>query len=382
MVGLSYCAVGGDQEKFKEINEAYEVLRDEEKKEIYDKYGEEAVKEGVGAGGAGGAADIFDLFGMGGMGRRTQRERKSDDVVHRMKVSLEDMYKGSTRKLQSTRNIKCPECNATGSKSGKKYRCSTCSGSGVEVKMRQIGPGMVQQIQQKCSACSGAGFSCPASDRCAKCFGKCLVPDKKIFEVHVEKGARPNSKVVFRGEAGTDSPDVLPGDLIFVLDPKEHDTFKRIGNDLFMEKSVSLVEALTGCTFYVAQLDGRALEVKTPSGEVITSDSWACINNEGMPIQGRPFDKGNLYIHFTVEFPETITEEQRNALQTIFGVPAANGTAPMEEETEEVIMRPIKDIEEEIRRRKQYERSSGAYNSDSDDEMGGRGARGVSCAQQ
>eukprot|EP00890_Picochlorum_soloecismus_P002594 jgi/Picsp_1/3335/NSC_06174-R1_-like protein len=372
---------GGDQEKFKEINEAYEVLRDEEKREVYDKYGEEAVKEGVGAGGPGGAADIFDLFGMGGMGRRSQRERRSEDVVHRMKVTLEDMYKGSTRKLQSTRNIKCPDCNATGSKSGKKYKCSVCDGSGVEVKLRQLGPGMVQQIQQRCSSCSGSGFSCPASDKCPRCMGKGLVPDKKIFEVHVEKGARPNSKVTFRGEAGTDSPDMLPGDLIFVLDPKEHDTFKRIGNDLFMEKSVSLVDALTGCTFHVSQLDGRALEVVTPPGQVITSDSWSCINGEGMPIQGHPFDKGNLYIHFTVEFPEHVTEEQRNALKTIFG-PSSNGTAElMEDEVEEVTLRHINNIEEEMKRRKQYERNSGAYNSDSDDEMGGR-PRGVSCAQQ
>jgi DnaJ family protein A protein 2 len=373
---------GGDQEKFKEINEAYEVLRDEEKREIYDKYGEEAVKDGSGMGGGAGGADIFDLFGMGGMGRRSQRERKSEDVVHRLKVSLEDMYKGSTRKLQSTRNIKCPECNATGSKSGKKYRCDTCQGSGMEVKMRQIGPGMVQQIQQRCSSCAGAGFSCPPSDRCSRCNGKCLVADKKIFEVHVERGARHNSKVVFRDEAGTDSPDVLPGDLIFVLEQKPNDSFKRIGNDLFMEKSVSLVESLTGCTMHITQLDGRILEMKTPVGHVITPDSWTCIKNEGMPIQGHPFDKGNLYIHFTVEFPEKITEEQSNALRTIFGAPQSNGTSPMnEEDIEEVAMVTVADIEEEIKRRKQYERTSGAYNSDSDDEMGDR-PRGVSCAQQ
>ena len=372
--------VGGDSEKFKELNEAYEVLRDEEKRAIYDKYGEEALKDGAGPGGPGGA-DIFDLFGMGGMGRRSQRERKSEDVVHRLKVSLEDMYKGSTRKLQSTRNIKCPQCNASGSKSGKKYQCSTCQGSGMEVKLRQLGPGMVQQIQQRCSACSGAGFSCPPSDRCDRCTGKCLVPDKKIFEVHVERGARPNSKVVFRGEAGTDSPDVLPGDLVFLLEQKPHDKFKRIGNDLFMEKSVSLVEALTGCTMHISHLDDRVLEVKTPLGGVITSDSWSCIKNEGMPIQGHPFDRGNLYIHFTVEFPEETTEEQRNALRAIFGAPQGNGAAPMnEEDIEEVTLSPITDIEEEIKRRKAYEKSGGAYNSDSDDDMGG--PRGVSCAQQ
>jgi len=371
---------GGDAEKFKEINEAYSVLGDEEKRGIYDKYGEEGLQNGGPS--MGGGADIFDLFGMGGRGR-SQRQMKSDDTVHRLKVSLEDMYKGSTRKLQSTRRVKCPDCNATGSKSGKKYQCTTCHGSGTEVKLRQLGPGMVQQIQQRCSSCSGAGFSCPPSDRCSRCSGSCLVSDKKVFEVHVERGARPNQKVVFSGEAGTDSPDVAPGDLIFVLEQKPHDKFKRIGNDLFMEKSISLVEALTGFTMHVTHLDGRVLDVKQPAGQIITPDAWTSVANEGMPIAGNPFAKGNLYIHFTVDFPKQVTDAQTEALREIFGAPQANGVTPMDdEEVEEVTLSTVNDMEEELKKRKMYERHHGgsnAYDDDSDEDMGGRG--GVQCAQ-
>jgi DnaJ family protein A protein 2 len=372
---------GGDENKFKEINEAYETLRDPEKRKIYDQYGEEAIKEGMGSGGGGGAADIFDLFGMGGR-RGPPRERRAEDVVHRMKVGLDDLYKGSTRKLQMTRNIKCPDCTGTGSKSGKRYKCQTCEGTGVEVKLRPIGPGMMQQIQQRCSTCSGAGYACPQSDRCVRCTGKGLVPDKKIFEVHVEPGMRSGSKIMFRGEAGSDSPDVLPGDLIFVLEQKEHPDFKRIGCDLFLEKSVSLIDALTGAHFHIPTLDNRSLEVSS-GNQVIKPDAWMCIREEGMPIQGRPFEKGNLYIHFTVEFPDVVGEAQGAALRAAFGGASANGAAPMDaEHVEEVVLNVVKDIEAEIKMRREWEKRSGAAadNSDSDDDMP-RGQR-VSCAQQ
>lgn len=268
---------GGDPEKFKEINEAYETLRDPEKRKIYDQFGEEGLKEGMGGGG-GGPADIFDLFGMGGGGRRggPPRERRSEDVTHKMKVSLDEMYKGNVRKLQMSRSIKCPTCQGSGSKSGKKYTCEVCHGSGVEVKLRPLGPGMMQQIQQRCSKCSGTGSFNPPSDRCGACSGKGLVSDRKVFEVHVEPGHRHGSKVLFRGEAGADAPDVLPGDLIFVLEQKEHPTFKRIGSDLFYEKKVSLVEALTGALLHITHLDNRVLEVNS-AGSIIKPDSWMAI---------------------------------------------------------------------------------------------------------
>ncbi|PSC75824.1 molecular chaperone [Micractinium conductrix] len=373
---------GGDEEKFKEINEAYDVLRDSEKRGVYDKFGEEAVKEGMGGGGGGGGpADIFDLFGMGGGRRGSQRERRSEDVVHKMKVGLEEMYKGSVRKLQMTRSVKCDKCSGSGSKSGKRYTCETCHGSGVEMKLRAIGPGMVQQIQQRCSRCGGGGYSCPASDRCHTCDGKGLAPEKKVFEVHVEPGHRHGSKVLFRGEAGSDSPDVLPGDLIFILEQKEHATFKRIGTDLFFEKTVSLVDALCGVHFHLTHLDERVLEVS--SSGVIKPDSWACIRGEGMPIQGRPFEKGNLYVHFTVEFPDQVTPQQAAALTAAFGGRSANGAAAPMAEVEEVRLQAVLDIEQEIKSRREHERRMGAESgdSDSDDEMG-RGHQRVSCAQQ
>lgn len=383
---------GGDQEKFKEINEAYEVLRDPEKRSIYDQYGEEAVKDGSMGGGHGGhSGDIFsDLFGMGGRGGGggSRRERKADDVHHKMKVTMEEMYTGRSRKLQMKRKIKCDSCSGSGSKSGKRYKCETCHGSGVEVKLRPLGPGMVQQIQTRCSTCQGSGFFCPASDRCGKCSGSGLVDDTKVFEVNVEPGHRHGEKIIFRGEAGTNSPDVPPGDLIFTLEMKENKMFDRHGIDLLHKHSVNLVEALTGAHFHLEHLDGRVLQVSS-EGQVIKPNSWMVIRGEGMPLHGRPYEKGNLYVNFKVEFPETVTAEQAVALKSALGSPAGaangtNGAAPMNEdddEMEEVTLVPVVDMQRELKMRADYDRRHGGGANDSDSDEEGGGPR-VACAQQ
>ncbi|KAK9832397.1 hypothetical protein WJX74_008846 [Apatococcus lobatus] len=372
---------GGDPEKFKEINEAYECLKDAEKRKTYDEYGEEAVKEGMGGGGGGGMADIFDLFGGGGGGRRQTRERRGDNVTHRLKTSLEEMYTGALRKLSLTRSIKCESCEGTGTKSRRKYQCEVCHGSGVHVIMRPLGPGMMQQIQQACSACGQTGYSVPAGDACHSCHGKKLVPEKKVFEVHIEPGHRNNSKVVLRGEAGCSDPDVQPGDVVFILEARPHKTFRRIASDLVFEKEISLAEALTGTKFHITHLDGRVLEVSSPAGHVIKPDSWKCIEDEGMPVHTQSFYKGNLYIHFSVHFPDTLDEAQVAGLSQIFRVdPNANGHMDVAD-VEQCSMRSVDDMEEELKARKNFGARHQGADASSDDEDEPRGGR-VQCAQQ
>lgn len=376
---------GATSEKFKEINQAYEVLKDEEKRKIYDQYGEDAIKEGMGSGGGGGGmGDIFDILSGGGGRRQQTRERRGENVVHRLKVSLEEMYSGAVRKLSLSRNIKCDTCGGSGTKSGKRYQCDVCHGSGVQVMMRPLGPGMMQQIQQPCSNCNQTGYSVPPRDMCNSCHSKGLLPEKKIFEVHIEKGHKHNAKVVLRGEAGYSEPGIQPGDVIFVLEQKPHKTFKRIQADLVIEKDISLTEALCGTSFYVQHLDGRVLEVLTLPGEVIKPDSWKCINEEGMPVHGRPYEKGNLYIRFSVKFPESLSSEEVQQLRQVLPAPSQPQAPMSEDEPEQVHMRPINDMEDELKQRRQYTRntSNEAYDSDSEEEGGGRGGQRVQCAQQ
>lgn len=372
---------GGDPEKFKEINEAYDVLKDAEKRRIYDEYGEDAIKEGMANGGGGGGMhDIFDLFGGGG-GRRRQ-EPKGDDIVHKISVKLEDLYNGVTRKLALTRKIKCTTCDGTGTKSKRTYVCKVCNGTGTEVRIKQISPGMIQQVQMRCSNCGGTGRVTPKDDMCPACDGVGLVKDRKVFEVVVSPGMKDGQKVTFRGEAGYSDPTTLPGDVIFVVEAKEHKKFKRINIDLVVEKEISLIEALSGAPFSIRHMDNRVVTVTPPEGSIIQPDSWHRVEDEGMPVHGQPMVKGNLYIHFEVKFPEMITPQQRDALYGVFGPPKEPSEIAVDDDEEvESTMNKVSDIQDELKARARYGKQyrDGYSSSGSDDERGGQRVR---CAQQ
>uniref|UniRef100_A0A803PR54 DnaJ-like protein n=1 Tax=Cannabis sativa TaxID=3483 RepID=A0A803PR54_CANSA len=155
---------GGDPEKFKELAQAYEVLNDPEKREIYDQYGEDALKEGMSGGGPShNPFDIFEsFFGGGAFGggssSRGRRQKQGEDVVHTLKVSLEDLYNGASKKLSLSRNALCQKCKGKGCKSGIAGKCYGCQGSGMKVSMRQIGLGMIQRMQHVCPDCQGSGI--------------------------------------------------------------------------------------------------------------------------------------------------------------------------------------------------------------------------------
>uniref|UniRef100_A0A7S1SKP9 Uncharacterized protein n=1 Tax=Tetraselmis chuii TaxID=63592 RepID=A0A7S1SKP9_9CHLO len=371
---------GGDAETFRNINQAYDVLKDPEKREIYDKYGEDAIREGMAdrGGGGGGMADIFDMFGGGGGGSR--RERKAEDVMHRLKVSLEEMYNGATRKLSLSRNIKCVTCGGNGSKSGAPATCSQCHGGGTETLLRPLGPGMMQQIQQQCRKCRGSGRNVAPGDECNDCRSKGLKSEKHVFEVNIEKGMKNGQRIVLRGEAGVgNDPTVEPGNVVFQLEQKEHDSFKRVGDDLFLVHQLPLVDALCGGKIVFTQLDGRKLMIESKPGEVVKQDDWVCIEDEGMPHHTQPFMKGNMYVRFEVKFPEKLDAGLCAKLAEILPGDAGPSASDLED-AEEHDMKVV-DIEEELKGRARERRSGAAYNSDSDEE-GGPGGQRVQCAQQ
>lgn len=195
---------GGDPEKFKEISKAYEVLSDAEKRAIYDEQGEEGLSEG--GGGGGGAMDIFDLFGGGmfggggGGGRGGSRGRpKGEDVVFPLKVTLEEMYNGTSKKLRLTKNVICTQCSGKGGKGD--ATCRDCRGQGVRMVVRQLGPGMITQMQTTCGTCRGSGSVMAEKDKCKGCKGEKTVKEKKTLEVFVSRGMKHNEKIVFSGEA-------------------------------------------------------------------------------------------------------------------------------------------------------------------------------------
>ncbi|XP_056272462.1 dnaJ homolog subfamily A member 4 [Pseudoliparis swirei] len=287
-------------EKFKLISQAYEVLSNPEKRELYDQGGEQAIKEGGMSGGTS-PMDMFNMF-FGG-GGRMQRERRGKNVVHQLSVTLDEMYKGSTRKLGLQKSVICEKCEGYGGKKGALEKCSTCKGRGVQIKVQQIGPGMIQQIQSMCADCQGQGEKFTSKDRCKNCYGRKVERKKKILEVHIDKGMRDGQKITFTGE-GDQEPGLEPGDVIIVLDQKEHAVFQRKDHNLIMKMTIKLAESLCGFKKTIQTLDDRMLVISSLPGEVMKHGELKCVQNEGMPMYKEPFEKGQLFIKFEVEFPE------------------------------------------------------------------------------
>ncbi|XP_077301181.1 dnaJ heat shock protein family (Hsp40) member A4-like [Arctopsyche grandis] len=358
-------------ERFKQISRAYEVLSNPEKKRIYDQGGEQALKEGgVENSGFSSPMDLFDMIFGGGFGgpRGHRRERRGKDVIHQLSVSLEELYKGAVRKLALQKNVICDKCEGRGGKKGAVQVCVTCKGSGMIFKVHQLAPGMIQQIQTVCTECRGSRQIINPKDRCKACQGEKTVKVRKILEVHVDKGMRDGQKIVFAGE-GDQEPDLEPGDIVIVLDEKEHAIFKRSGNDLVLRMDIELVEALCGFQKLIRTLDDRDLVLTTIPGEVTKHADVKCVLSEGMPQYKNPFEKGRLIIQFLVSFPRDISPETAALLENCLPPRPQVVIPECAEECMLVDMDPEKESQRQSHRN--------AYDEDDD---GGPGVNKVQCA--
>lgn len=381
-------------DKFKEISHAYEVLSNSQKRKVYDAYGEEGLNGDAGAGGMGGVSpeDLFSQFfggafggggffgGAGGSGSSagSSGPRRGKDVKHALKVSLEDLYCGKVSKLALRKSVMCDKCNGRGGKDGTSLqKCTSCSGSGVRVTIRQMGM-MIQQMQTTCPDCEGEGELLPAKDRCKGCSGKRTVEEKKVLEVHVDRGMLDGQEIRFSGE-GDQGPNIIPGDVIIVLEEKPHDLFKRKQSDLFCKVQIDLLTALAGGTADLTHLDGRIIRISILPGELIKPDQLKQVTGEGMPTYRRPYDKGHLFVQFDVQFPDSstwatkLTPEKISMLENVLPARRALPTHGASATIEEVVL-----AEPDLRR---ADRNSASQ--DDDDHQGGhhRGA-GIQCANQ
>ena len=358
-------------ERFKEISMAYEVLSDEKKRKIYDQGGEQALKEGAGGGEFHSPFDIFDMFFGGGRRRQPGEKPRGRDTVHQLKVGLQDLYSGTTKQLSVQRNVICSGCNGIGGKEGSVEKCKTCQGTGIFIKLRQIGPGMVQQIQQPCHECGQTGEKIKEKDRCKKCNGKKIVREKKIIECDVLKGMKDGQKITFSGEADQ-APGTEPGDIVIVLDEQEHPVFQRNGHNLIMKMVITLTEALCGFKRCVETLDGRTLLVVSHPGEVIKPGEVKAVEHEGMPMYKHNMINGMLLIKFEIKFPEDNWMDSARLIDLEKLLP----------KREEYI---ISDLSEAVHLKDYDQESSNTHRhhrdayDDDDDEYGHGGGRGVQC---
>lgn len=365
---------GGDPETFKAISAAYDVLSDPEKKALYDKYGKEGLEQG------GGGHDADDVFSaLFGGGRRRKGPQKTPSVKHTLNVKLEDAYKGKVSKLKISRDVICSSCKGAGGNEGFEKTCTSCSGRGAKVMLRQLGPGMMQQVQVACESCSGNGKSIDRRLMCKDCYGKKVTKDTKIIEVHVDKGVKNGHKINFAGQAD-EQPGMETGDLQFNVQISEHGVFKRRGADLLVELDISLSEALCGFAIPLKHLDDRTIIIKSEPGEIIKPGDIKCVMGEGMPIFSNPFQKGRLFVHFKITFP-TRNELNLDSIAALDAIlPPSNRKKLTAEEADVVEIVKLNEVDPDSFGQDPYSATEEAY--DSDDGRGHGGGGGVQCANQ
>lgn len=351
---------------------------------MYDQYGEEGLSGQGGGPGGMNAEDLFSqlfgggsggFFGGGGQRRGPQGPRRGKDMMHQLKVSLEDLYLGKTSKLALQKNVLCNKCEGKGGKEGAVQTCRGCQGQGVRIMMRQMGP-MLQQIQVQCEQCQGQGEIINEKDRCKQCLGKKIMSDRKILTVNIERGMKGGQRITFEGE-GDQAPGIIPGDIIIALDEKPHPQFTRRGDDLYYEAKIDLLTALAGGQFAIPHLDDRVLLVSVIPGEAIKPDMIKCVPHEGMPMY-RIDNKGHLFIKFTVEFPNANWTDEATLKKLEAILPARNPlpTSFGDKHLDEVVLVDAEGY------KNRGGSSSAAYDEDAEDHHHGGAGPGVQCAQQ
>lgn len=250
---------------FQLITEAYDVLKDKEKRDIYDKYGEEGLKNN-GMNSNFNPNDIFSQFfgganpfGMGGdpfggspfFQQHTQRQRqKAPNKQIQIKLSISEMMNGCLKKFNLSRQIKCRTCKGEGIKEGaNKQNCSGCKGAGMKNVIRQMGP-MISQQTMPCDNCKGKGRIIDNKDKCNSCHGNKYIPASETIEVNIEKGTTEGEYIVLKEKGNFEEDYIDAGDVIitFTMD-KQDSIIQRIGNDLHIKKDILLSEALCGLSF-------------------------------------------------------------------------------------------------------------------------------------
>ena len=311
------------EEKFKEVNEAYEILSDAEKKSRYDQFGFAGVDPNYGAGGAGfdgfgGFGDIFsDLFGggfggfggFGGGGNRANAPRQGENVSARVTITFEEAAKGCKKEISFSRIEDCKACHGTGAKEGTEPEtCSTCHGTGTVRTTRQTAFGTFAQTSA-CPKCGGKGKI--IKEPCQTCRGKGKVRVNKKVNVTVPAGIDNDQAFRVRGEGNMGANGGPSGDVIVSVYVKPHEIFEREGANVLCEVPITFAQAALGAEIEIPTLDGM-LKHKIPEGT--QTDTVIRFKGKGMPYVGYK-NRGDQLVTLVVEVPTKLTKEQKELLR-------------------------------------------------------------------
>lgn len=311
------------EEKFKEANEAYEVLSDEQKRAQYDQFGHDAFTQGGGAGaggfggfgqggfggfgGGGGFGDIFDMF-FGGGGRQ-QGPQKGDDLRQDVDISFEDAAFGKAMDIEVRRHEECDHCHGTGGEPGTKVdTCPNCHGTGQEQVIQNTPFGQMRSART-CSACHGSGKR--IEKRCSKCGGSGQSVVKRKISIKIPPGVDNGSRLRVANEG---EPGILggpKGDLYVYIYVRPHQEFERRDNEVVSEIPISFAQAALGCSVQVNTLDGK-VELKIPEGTQ-TGTAFR-LRGRGIPYLRNPKQRGDHHIIVNVQTPKKLSDTQRELL--------------------------------------------------------------------
>ena len=308
--------------QFKEANEAYEILKDAEKKAAYDRFGHAAFEGGMGGGGgrpggfggnqgdfASAFSDVFDdLFGdfMGGRGGGRGRAARGADLRYNLRVSLEDAYSGLQKTINVPTSVSCSSCSGSGAEGGAEPQtCPTCSGMG-KVRAQQ---GFFT-VERTCPTCSGLGQI--IKNPCKACAGQGRVHKDRALSVNIPAGVETGTRIRLAGEGEAGMRGGPSGDLYIFIEVTKHDLFERENTNLFCRVPVSMTTAALGGDIEVPTIDGGRSRVKIPAGS--QSGRQMRLRSKGMPaLRGGP--AGDMFIELAVETPVNLTCRQKELLR-------------------------------------------------------------------
>ena len=305
--------------KFKEVNEAYEVLSDAEKREKYDRYGHAAFDPSMGGGsgfggfgGFGGGFDFGDIFSSifgGGSTRSRSNAIDGDDITARVSISFEEAVFGCKKEISFARIEGCSECGSTGAAKGTKPEtCQTCKGSGSVRVQQNVGFGFME-TQRACSGCRGTGKI--VKTPCKNCNGKGFVRINKKMEVSIPAGIDSEQRIILRGQGSAGRNGGSNGDLCISVRVQPHNIFEREGDNLYCEVPISFAEAALGAEIDIPIIGGKTEKFIIPEGT--QSDTSFTLKGKGVANVNTK-KKGDLILTVVVETPKNLTSKQKDLL--------------------------------------------------------------------
>lgn len=313
------------EEKFKEAAEAYEVLSNPEKKQRYDQFGHAGMGGAAGGpGGFGGGMNMDDIFsqfgdifgdgfgggGFGGGGARRSHVNRGSNLRVRVKLTLQEIANGVTKKIKVNRYTPCGTCNGSGAEGGGFSTCGTCNGAGRVTRVTNTILGRMQTAAT-CPTCSGEGKT--IKNKCTKCYGDGVVKKEDVVEINIPAGVSDEMQLSVRGKGNAGARNGIAGDLIVLVEEQPHEELIREGNNLHYELYVSFADAALGTTAEVPTIDAKArikIEPGTQAGKLLR------LKGKGIPsLEGR--GKGDILVHVNVWTPKTLTKEERVLLEKL-----------------------------------------------------------------